>query len=110
MYINGHFCYANKFAVLTNRLGIVRHIAIIDDDSFKPAHPEMPVEKKTDSPDDDTSLIPTLTDYFALHPAFHPDTFLGDSSFDSADIYGSLFHDFHFSKAMIPYNPRNEST
>ncbi len=58
----------------------------------------------------DTSLIPVLTDYFSLHLAFHPDTFMGDSSFNSADIYGSLFHDFHFSKALIPYNPRNEST
>lgn len=25
MYINGHFCYAEKFAILTNGLGIVRH-------------------------------------------------------------------------------------
>lgn len=116
MYINGHFCYADKFAILTNGLGIVRHIAFIDDDSFKSAHPEMPLEKKTDSPDKDksvgdaTSLIPVLADYFALHPSFHPDTFLGDSFFDSADIYGSLFHDFPFSKALIPYNPRNGST
>ena len=116
MYINGHFCYADKFAILTNGLGIVRHISFIDDVSFKSAHPEMPVEKKNDSPDEDksigdaTSLVPVLADFFALHPSFHPDTFLGDSSFDSADIYGSLFHDFHFSKALIPYNPRNEST
>lgn len=116
MYINGHFCYVDKFAILTNGLGIVRHIAFIDDDSFKSAHPELPVEKKTDSPDEDksigdaTSLVPVLADFFALHPSFHPDTFLGDSFFDSADIYGSLFHDFHFSKALIPYNPRNEST
>lgn len=34
-----------------------------------------------------------------------PDTFLGDS----AELYGKLFHDFHFSRALIPYNPRNES-
>ena len=25
-------------------------------------------------------------------------------------MYGKLFHDFHFSKALIPYNPRNESS
>ena len=30
-YINGHFCYADKFAILTNGLGIVRHIAFLDD-------------------------------------------------------------------------------
>lgn len=51
MYINGHFCYADKFAILTNGLGIVRHIAFLDDDSFKAAHPEIPVEK---------SLIPLM--------------------------------------------------
>lgn len=82
-YINGHFCYADKFAILTNGLGIVRHIAFLDDD-FKSAHPEMPVEKKSDSPDEDksigdsSSLKPVLSDYFAMHPHFHPGTFLGD--------------------------------
>jgi hypothetical protein len=116
MYINGHFCYADKFAILTNGLGIVRHISFIDDDDFKSAHPDMVVEKKTDSPDEDKSvgdasaLTPVLTDFFALHPGFHPDVFLGDSSFDSAELYGSLINNFHFSKALIPYNPRNEST
>ena len=89
MYINGHFCYADKFAVLTNGLGIVRHISFIDDAS---------------------SLVPVLSDFFTLHPDFHPDTFLGDSAFDSADLYGILFHDFHFSKVLIPYNPKNESS
>ena len=67
-YINRHFCYADKFAILTNGLGIVLHISFIDDADFKAAH---------------------------------PDTFLGDSAFDSADLYGKLFHDFHFSKALI---------
>lgn len=76
-YINGHFCYADKFAIRTNGLALVRHISFIDDADFKAAH---------------------------------PDTFLGDSAFDSADLYGKLFHDFHFSKALIPYNPRNESS
>lgn len=36
--------------------------------------------------------------------------FFGDSVFDSADTYGALFHDFHLSRALIPYNPRNENT
>lgn len=116
MYINGHFCYADKFAILTNGLGIVRHIAFIDDEDFKSSHPDLIVEKKTDSPDEDKSvgdaaaLTPVLKDFFALHPDFHPDTFLGDSAFDSANLYGILMNDFHFSKALIPYNPRNEST
>ncbi|ODR43434.1 hypothetical protein [Eisenbergiella tayi] len=116
IYINGHFCYADKFAILTNGLGIVRHIAFIDDEVFKSSHPDLPVGKKTDSPEEDksvgdaSSLTPVLKDFFALHPDFHPDTFLGDSAFDSADLYGTLMNDFHFSKALIPYNPRNEST
>jgi Transposase domain (DUF772). len=116
MYINGHFCYADKFAILTNGLGVVRHIAFLDDDAFKADHPELDVQKKSDSPDEDksvgdsSSLIPVLSDFFSLHPDFHPEVFLGDSAFDSAEIYASLMLDFHFSKALIPYNPRNEST
>ena len=114
-YINGHFCYADKFVILTNGLGIPRHIDFLDDD-FKAAHPEMPVEKKSDSPDEDKSigdssaLKPVLSDFFLLHPHFQPDTFLGDSAFDTIDTYGFLKKDFHFSKALIPYNSRNEST
>lgn len=114
-YINGHFCYADKFAILTNGLGIVRHIAFLDD-AFKALHPEMPVEKKSNSPDEDksigdsSSLKPILSDFFSLHPAFRPDTFLGDSSFDTVETYGFLKEEFHFSRALIPYNPRNHST
>ena len=115
MYINGHFCYADKFAILTNGLGIVRDIVFLDD-SFKQRHPELPVEKKSDSPEEDktisdsAALRPVLSDFFAAHPHFHPDTFLGDAAFDSADIYGFLKNDFGFRKALIPYNPRNESS
>lgn len=76
----------------------------------------MTVQKKSVSPDEDksvgdaTSLKPVLSDFFSLHPDFHPDTFLGDSSFDTIETYGMLLNDFHFSKALIPYNPRNESS
>lgn len=44
IYINGHFCYADKFGILTNGLGIVRDIVFLDDD-FKAAHPELPTRK-----------------------------------------------------------------
>lgn len=114
-YINGHFCYADKFAILTNGLGIIRHISFLDED-FKSSHPEMSVAKKSDSPDEDksigdaTSLKPVLSDFFTLHPDFHPHTFLGDSSFDTIETYGMLLNDFHFTRALIPYNPRNESS
>jgi hypothetical protein len=114
-YINGHFCYADKFAILTNGLGIVRNIVFLDDD-FKSKHPELLINKKSDSPDEDKSigdssaLKHVLSDYFHLHPDFHPTIFLGDSAFDSIDIYGFLKEEFHFSKVLIPYNTRNEST
>lgn len=114
-YINGHFCYADKSAILTNGLGIIRHITFLDDD-FKTVHPELVIDKKSHSPDEDksigdaTCLKPVLSDFFSLHPDFHPDTFLGDSSFDTIETYGMLMNDFHFSKALIPYNPRNESS
>ena len=113
-YINGHFCYADKFAILTNGLGIIRHNAFLDDD-INAAHPAMVIEKKFDSPDEDKSigdagcLKPTLSDLFSLHSDFHPDTFLGDFSLDTIETYGMLLNDFLFSKTLIPYNPRNES-
>lgn len=69
LYINGHFCYAYKFGIVTNGLGIIRHLAFYDKDFFA-SHPEIKIEKKSDSPDEDKSvhdarlLIPTLTDFF----------------------------------------------
>lgn len=32
MYINGHFCYAYKYGMITNRLGIVRDISFYNKD------------------------------------------------------------------------------
>ena len=67
MYINGHFCYAFKFGIVTNGLGIVRHISFYNKD-FLESHPEIIVGKKSDSPDEDKSLadskalVPTLKD------------------------------------------------
>lgn len=52
MHINGHFCYVHKFGIVTNGLGIVRHISFLDDD-FKAKHPDMIIQKKSDSPDED---------------------------------------------------------
>ncbi|WP_456049023.1 hypothetical protein [Acetivibrio cellulolyticus] len=84
LYINGYFCYVYKFGIITNGLGIPRHIAFLDSD-FKKKHPEMHIEKKSDSPDEDKSisdsksLKPVFADFFTLHPDFKPSTFLGDS-------------------------------
>ena len=43
MYINGHFCYAYKFGIITNGLGIVRDISFYNRD-FLNAHPDIVVE------------------------------------------------------------------
>lgn len=69
-------------------LNALINISFIDDDNFKVSHPELTVEKKSNSPDEDKSvgdvsaLVPGLQDFFSLHPCFHFDTFLDDSAFD----------------------------
>lgn len=113
-YINGHYCYAYKAGVLTNGLGIVRHIAFFDD-SFKSLHPEV-VSKKTNNPDldkeisDSNALKPVLSDFFSKHCNFSYSTFLGDSAFDSYDNYNMLKNDFRFTRACIPLNIRNSKS
>lgn len=118
LFINGHFCYAYKFGIVTNGLGIIRHIAFYDKDFFS-SHPEIKVEKKSNSPDDDKSvhdarlLIPTLVDFFKKHPVINPKTFLGDAAFDSVALYKKLLSgntfgkNCHFAKAYIPLNSRS---
>lgn len=43
-YINGHSCYAYKFGILTNGLGIVRSIVFYDR-NYLDSHPDIVVEK-----------------------------------------------------------------
>ena len=118
LFINGHFCYAYKFGIVTNGLVIIRHIAFYDKDFFA-SHSEIKVEKKSDSPDEDKSvhdarlLIPTLIDFFKKHPVINPKTFLGDAAFDSVALYKELLSgdtfgkNRHFAKAYIPLNSRS---
>lgn len=111
MYINGHFCYAFKFGILTNGMGIVRDITFYNKD-FLASHPDITVEKKSDSPDEDKSLadskalIPVLKDFFQKHPLINPKTFLGDAAFDSIEIYKYLLEDTSIEKACIPLTGR----
>jgi hypothetical protein len=117
LYVDGHFCYAYKIGIVTNGLGIVRHLDFYNKD-FLTAHPELVPNKKSDSPDEDKSihdarlLIPTLQDFFKAHPLFNPKTFLGDAAFDSAAVYKALLigdtfgSKKHFSSAYIPLNSR----
>lgn len=118
LYINGHFCYVFKFGIVTNGLGIIRHISFYNKD-FMASHPDIVIEKKSGSPVEDKSvhdsklLIPTLKDFFSRHPLINPKTFLGDAAFDTAGLYkclltGDTFGDNkHFSKAYIPLNARS---
>jgi hypothetical protein len=118
LYINGHFCYVFKFGIVTNGLGIIRHISFYNKE-FMDSHPDIIVGKKSDSPDEDKSvhdsklLIPTLTDFFSKHPLINPKTFLGDAAFDAVSLYKELLSgdtfgdDKHFSKAYIPLNSRS---
>ena len=107
MYINGHFCYAYKFGIITNGLGIVRDITFYNKDFLK-KHPDIVVGKKSDSPDEDKSLadskalLPVLIDFFQKHPLINSKTFLGDAAFDAINIYKSLFEEIGFQKAFIP--------
>jgi hypothetical protein len=132
LYINGHFCYVYKFGLVTNGLGIVRHISFYNKDFFD-AHPEIEIQKKSDSPgcmgeqsakrmtspNEDKSvgdarlLIPTLDDFFKAHPLINPKTFLGDAAFDAAHLYKALLSgdtfgtNRHFQRAFIPLNHRS---
>ena len=118
LYINGHFCYVFKFGIVTNGLGIIRHISFYFK-NFMVSHPDIVVEKKSDSPDEDKCvhdsklLIPTRRDFFSKHPLINPKTFLGDAAFDTAQFYKSLLtgdtfgNDKHFSKAYVPLNARS---
>lgn len=77
LYIDGHFCYTYNFGIVTNGLGIVRHISLYNRDFFD-KYPEIILEKKSNSPDEDKSvhdaklLIPTFQDLFcfSIHKPF----------------------------------------
>ncbi len=115
LYINGHFCYVFKFGIITNELDIVRDITFYNKD-FLNAHPDIVIDKKTDSPDEDKSLhdakalIPVLEDFFQKHLLIQPKTFIGDTAFDSSSIYKSLLKDLKFNEAFIPLNQRSRIT
>jgi len=113
-YINGHYCYAQKAAVLSNGMGIVRHLDLLDLD-FRLRHPEIPTEKRTKDPiidkeiGDSTALKPVLQDFRAAHPNLRYGIFSGDAAFDKYDNYTFLLKEFGFKQAIIPLNPRNSA-
>ena len=54
-YINGKMCYALRVAVVTNGLGIARHLELFDED-FREKHPEVPREPRSKSPEIDKEI------------------------------------------------------
>ena len=119
MYANGHFCYGRKFGIITNGLGIPRHIDFFDED-FKNKHKDFIFEDNTESPDydkslsDNKSLKPIFSDFFSLHPYFKHNIFLGDAAFDAYSTYDFLLKDDEngnslYKKAFIPLNSRATS-
>jgi hypothetical protein len=110
-YINGHFCYAQKAAVISNGLGIVRHLELFDE-NFKQKHPELKIEKRTNCPEldkevgDSTALKPVLNDFRSAHPHFCYNTFSADAAFDAYDNYAFLMKEYGFEKVVVPFNPR----
>ena len=118
LYANGHFCYGRKFGIITNGLGIPRHIDFFDND-FKSKHKDF-IFQDTDSPDydkslaDNKSLQPMLTDFYSLHPSFKHNDFLGDAAFDAIGSYEFLLQkdsngNSLFNRAFIPLNSRASS-
>lgn len=55
LYINEHFCYVFKFGIITNSLGIARHISFYNKELMN-SYPDIIVEKKTHSPYEDKSV------------------------------------------------------
>lgn len=112
LYTNGHFCYAYKFGMVTNGLGIARDISFFNKD-FLNAHRDIIVGKKSNSPEDDKSLHdskvlkPVLSGFFQKHPHIVPKIFLADSAFDSTELYKYLLTELKFKQVYIPLNKRS---
>lgn len=102
-YMNGHYCYSLKCSLITNGLGIIRHINFPDNDSdlF-----EFDDGNQAKDNYDSKTLIPTLDRYFNIHNDFNYKYFLGDAGFDSNDNYDYLYNTKGIIP-VIPINPRN---
>ena len=84
-FLNSHFGFFLKANVVTNGLGVVRHIDFYDDDMDFTVNPSSAKDFY-----DATTLIPVLDNYFNIHPKFKYFYFLGDSGFDATDNYTYL--------------------
>ena len=100
-YINGHFCYAYKFGILTNGLGIIRELTFLKDLDSQSDDPE---EEKYNS--DTHSLKPIINSFIKDNSKYNFHTFIADSEFDNYYNYTYLLKDLEFEKAIISLNKR----
>jgi hypothetical protein len=101
-YMNGHYCYAMKTAIVSNGLGIIRHIDFYEDKSKDLSEAKSANEAKDEY--DSKTLIPVLKNYFSMHQGFKYKYFLGDAGFDAYDNYKYLVKE-HDIIPIIPLNP-----
>lgn len=97
-YINGHYCYALKTALVTNELRIIRDFDFFENSTLDISTYDTAREAKDEY--DAISLISTLKNFFNKHD-FQYDYFLGDSGFDAVDNYKYLYKDKRI-KPIIP--------
>lgn len=102
-HINGPYCYAYKFDIITNELGIVRDIIFHSKDFLK-SHPDITIEKKSASLDEAKSLAdfkalhPVLRDFFQKYPLIILKTFLSNATFNSIEIHKYLLQETFYKK------------
>lgn len=97
-YINGHYCYALKTAIITNGLGIIQGFDFFEKSTLDISTSNTASEAKDEY--DAKSLIPTLDKFFSKHD-FYYKYFLGDAGFDAVDNYKYLYAD-HKINPIIP--------
>lgn len=102
-FLNGHFGHFLKANIVTNGLGVVRHIDFYDSDMDFTENPSSAKDLY-----DSTTLIPVLVNYFNIHQEFKYRYFLGDCGFDATDNYEYLVKDKEMIP-IIPLNQRNQS-
>jgi len=112
-YINGHFCYAHKAVVMSNALGIIRHLDFCDDCNVDT--PNEVVSSTDNTPEeikirwDGKLLKPSMDNFFEYHPDFNIHVLAANSGFDAADNYKYLVEKRDILP-IIDLNPRNSNT
>jgi hypothetical protein len=102
-YINAHYAYALKTAVVCNSMGIIRHLEFCGSSTQDNAL--LPEENKSIS--DSKIFKTTLNNFVSLHPQIlHNSKYiLGDSGFDSTENFNYAFNTLKLIP-IIAENPR----